>query len=75
MPLFQRKKVPAVNPFPPERYEPVLRKSICTGETTACMRDRETGKVHEVMLIRSPADLRQFARDYDADVTNIKTVY
>ena len=38
MKLFKRKAAPL--PFPADRYEPVLRRSICTGETTACVRER-----------------------------------
>ena len=74
MKLF-RHKSPAPLPFPPDRYEPVLRRSICTGETTACVRERETGKVHELMLIRTELDLKQFAKDYGVDTADIPTIY
>ena len=53
----------------------MLRSSICTGETTACMRNRETGKLHEIMLIRSDGDLRQFGEAYGVDPEKIRTVY
>ena len=36
-----------------EKQKPVLRKSICTGETTAGFQDLGTGAYHDVMLIRS----------------------
>ena len=58
--MLFRKRESKPAPFPTEQYEPVIRSSICTGERTACMRDRQTGKVHEIMLIRSPQDLAQF---------------
>ena len=74
MKLF-RHKSPALPPFPPDQYEPVLRRSICTGETTACARERATGKLHELMLIRTEQDLKQFAADYGVDPSEIKTVY
>ena len=74
MKLFKR-SVPEPLPFPPNRYEPVLRRSICTGETTACARERETGKLHELMLIRTEQDLKQFAKDYGVDPSEIQTVY
>ena len=65
MSLFRKKTPPAPAPlFPPEQFEPVIRSSICTGEKTACMRNRETGKLHEVMLIRTPAELEQFKETY-----------
>ena len=76
MSIFSRKKkLPEPSPYPPERYEPVLRSSICTGEKTACMRDRETGRLHEVMLIRDPSELEEFAVRYGVDVKEIRTVY
>lgn len=76
MSLFR--KTPAVPPsslFPPERYEPVLRSSICTGEKTACMRDRESGKLHEVMLIRDPDDLILFGKQYSVNIEKLRTLY
>ena len=76
MSLFKRKEpVPTQSPYSLEQYEPVIRSSICTGETTACMRNRETGKLHEIMLIRSDGDLRQFGEAYGVDPEKIRTVY
>ena len=48
----------------PETQKPVLRKSICTGETTAGFKDLDTGKYLEVMLIRGEKDLEQFMSEY-----------
>ena len=76
MHLFRKKKSPsAPSPFPLSRYEPVLRSSICTGETTACMRNRETGKLTEIMMIRGEKDLTEFGEQYGVDVRTIRTVY
>lgn len=74
MSLFKHKAKPAPQ-YPAEDYEPVLRCSICTGEQVACMRDRHSGKLQEIMLIRSPADLEAFCRRYGADPAQIKKVY
>ena len=74
MKLFKSKMPPEV-PFPADRYEPVLRRSICTGETTACVRERKTGKLYELLLIRSEQELKQFAKDYGVDPSEIPTVY
>ncbi len=63
MGLFSRKKE-RVPEFPPEKFEPVLRCSICTGEQVACMREREGGKLREIMLIRDADDLETFRRNY-----------
>lgn len=77
MKLFRKKSSPSPvsAPFPLERFEPVLRSSICTGECTACMRDRESGKLHEIMVIRSSNDLEQFRKQYLVDIENLRTVY
>ncbi len=65
MALFHRKSKPAPGPrFDPERYTPVIRCSICTGEMSAGFRDRETGKTEEIMLIRDEADLEAFRQQY-----------
>lgn len=61
--------------FPAEQFEPVLRSSICTGEKTACMRDRKTGELHEIMLIRDRNELERFARRYAVAPDSIRTVY
>ena len=76
MSIFNRKKasVPP-SPYPLDKFEPVLRSSICTGEMTACMRERETGKLHEVMVIRNYTDLAEFGRKYNVHVENMRTVY
>ncbi len=71
---FGQKSNPAAL-FPPERYEPVIRSSICTGERTACMRNRETGKIHEIMVLRTERDLTEFAKQYGADLSGIRTIY
>ena len=63
MGLFSRKKE-APPLYPPEKWEPVLRCSICTGEQVACMRDRESGKLREIMLIRDEGDLAAFRKTY-----------
>ena len=39
------------------------------------MRDRESGKLHEIMLVRTDEDLDAFCRTCNADKEAIKTVY
>ena len=60
---FSRKKEKTPE-FPAEQYEPVLRCSICTGEQVACMREREGGRLREIMLIRDEEDLERFRKTY-----------
>ena len=61
-PLF-RKKEPASG-YDPARLEPVIRSSICNGEQVAGFRDRTTGRVEEIMLIRTEKDLQDFREKY-----------
>lgn len=75
MKLFNRKKSASSAPFPIDKYEPVLKSSICTGELTACFRDRETGKLHDIMVIRQPKDLHDFGKEYSVDVEHMRTIY
>ena len=74
--LFRREKEKNNAPaFSLSEYEPVIRVSICTGERVACMRSLDTGKLHEVMLIRSDADLDEFCKTYSLQKKSIRTVY
>ena len=76
MGLFRRKpKTPDLPAFSTEDYEPVLRCSICTGEQTACMREKATGKLRELELIRDERDLDKFCRDYGVKKEDIKRIY
>lgn len=77
MSLFRKKSnpPPVSGEFPADRYEAVLRSSICTGETTACFRDRQTGKITEIMFIRNTQDLTQFGIQYGVDVKNLPKIY
>lgn len=70
--LFSKASGPT---FDRERLSPVIRESICTGEQTAGFRERTSGRFHEVMLIRSDADLAQFCKAYGISPEEIETVY
>jgi hypothetical protein len=48
-----------------EHMKPVIRASICTGEEVAGVKDIRTGKIEEIMLIRSPEDLERFKEIYE----------
>ena len=77
MKLFGKKKEVELETtaFDPAVYEPVIRSSICTGERVACMREKSTGKLQELMLIRTEEDLNAFCRLYHVDVKDVRTVY
>ncbi len=73
MGLFSKKKTEY--PVIPEGCEPVLRCSICTGEQTLCARDPETGKLHELMLIRRPEQLEGFCTENGISPENMIKIY
>ena len=73
--MFLRKEKRNIPSYPPEEFEPVIRCSICTGEQVACMRSRETGKLHEIMLLQSEKDLQDFCRMYSLSLSDIRKTY
>lgn len=40
-----------------QNKKPVIKASICNGEQVAGFKDLHIGKIEEVMLIKTPADL------------------
>lgn len=62
--MFGFKKKIEVEQYDKTRKQPVIRASICTGEQVAGFKDRETGRFHEVMLIRNEADKAYFMEKY-----------
>ena len=62
MGLFKKKAV--VQTYDKENKKPVIKSSICNGEQVAGFKDVHTGKIEEVMLIKSQADLDKFKAMY-----------
>ena len=62
MGLFKKKKVQ--RSYDMENKKPVIKASICNGEQVAGFKDIHTGKIEEVMLIKSPQDLEEFKAVY-----------
>jgi hypothetical protein len=56
---FFKKKI-EVQSYDKENKKPVIKASICNGEQVAGFKDIHTGKMEEVMFIKSPADLEKF---------------
>ena len=76
MGLFhKRQPEPTLPDYSLADFEPVIRSSICTGEKVACMRERATGKLHEVLFLRDEADLRAFCKRYGIEEDKVKTIY
>ena len=65
MGLIKKKK--AQQSYDKENKKPVIKASICNGEQVAGFKDIHTGKIEEVMLIKSPADLDTFKKMYGID--------
>ena len=57
MGLFKKKTL--VLTYDKENKKPVIKSSICNGEQVAGFKDIQTGKIEEVMLIKSQADLEK----------------
>ena len=65
MRLFKKKTI--VKIYDKDNKKPVIKASICNGEQIAGFKDIHTGKIEEVMLIKSPADLDAFKKMYGID--------
>lgn len=63
--LFKKKIV--VNSYDKDNKKPVIKASICNGEQIAGFKDIHTGKIEEIMLIKSSADLDIFKKMYGID--------
>lgn len=65
MALFKKKII--ANTYDKDNKKPVIQASICNGEQVAGFKDIHTGKIEEVMFIKSPADLDTFKKMYGID--------
>ena len=65
MGLFKKKTI--VKTYDKDNKKPVIKASICNGEQIAGFKDIHTGKIEEVMLIKSPTDLDAFKKMYGID--------
>ena len=61
------KKKTIVKTYDKDNKKPVIKASICNGEQVAGFKDIHTGKIEEVMLIKSPAGLDTFKKMYGID--------
>ena len=61
--------------MPQGDYAPVLRCSICTGEQVLCAKELSTGKLLELMLIRSPGQLEGFCAANGISPDDVEKVY
>lgn len=62
-------------PYDRNKEKPVIHASICTGEKVAGFKDLQTGKFHEVMVIRNNSDLQFFMQKYNVLESEIVKEY
>ncbi|CDB90562.1 putative uncharacterized protein [Clostridium sp. CAG:253] len=62
MGLFKKKFV--AKSYDNENMRPVIKASIYNGEQVAGFKNMNTGKIEEVMLIKTPEDLASFKNMY-----------
>lgn len=72
--MFFKKKL-QTHAYDKAAQKPVIRSSICTGEKVAGFQDLATGRFVDVMLIRTPEDLREFCRLYGVEEEELTTLY
>ena len=73
MKLFGRRKAKEVAvQFDSETQYAVIRSSICTGEKVAGFKNKSDGHFTEVMLIRSPADEKEFKETYGVESVKVE---
>ena len=65
MGFFKKKTI--VKTYDKDNKKPVIKASICNGEQVAGFKDIHTGKIEEVMLIKSPSDIDIFKKMYGID--------
>ena len=70
MRLFKKKT--DVKTYDKENLKPVIKASICNGEQVAGFKNIHTGKIEEVMLIKSPADFEYFKAMYGVEEDIVK---
>lgn len=62
-------------PFDREKFVPVIRASICTGEKAAGFQDINTKHFTEVMLIRNDRDFKTFLNRYGLSEDEVTTLW
>ena len=60
----KKEKVAPSGYFDRENEKPIIKASICNGEQIAGFKNIHTGKMREIMLIKTSADLEYFKTMY-----------
>ena len=73
MGLFKKKA--KVYSYDKEHMKPVIKTSICTGEQVAGFKDIHTGKIEDIMLVKTSADIEKFKEMYGIEGNIDKALY
>lgn len=73
--MFGFGKKQRIEPYDKSSQKPVIRASICTGEKVAGFKEIQTGKFHDIMVIRNDSDLQAFMKKYDVAYEDIVKEY
>ncbi len=68
----KKKKSAGTKAYDPEKMQPAIRCSICTGEQVAGFLNRESGRFREDRLVRNETDIESFRADYGIDSEIVK---
>ena len=78
VPMFFWKKEKKTAPrksYDKETLKPAIRCSICSGEKVAGFQEINSGKFHEIQLLRTDADLNEFLEMYGLKKEDVPTIY
>lgn len=73
--MFGKKKKIQPKSYDKVNKVPILKCSVCTGETVAGFKDINTNNFEDVMLVKSGKDLEDFAAMYGLRADQIKKEY
>ena len=71
----KEKKTAPRKTYDKETRKPAIRVSICSGEKVAGFQEINSGKFHEIQLIRTDADLEEFLESYGLKKEEVATIY
>lgn len=70
--LLLLKKKKEILTYDKEKEIPIMKCSICNGESVIGFRNKETGKFHEIMAIKTEEDMLSFLSSYGLKESDIK---
>ena len=71
----KEKKTAPRKSYDKDTLKPAIRCSICSGEKVAGFQEINSGKFHEIQLLRTDADLDEFLDMYGLKKEYVPTIY